>query len=120
VLAPSKHEGRLFISCRHSIAAADEVDPTIPRTPFDSTPDIFDTQFYIETLLKGKLYPGLVSVRTRAFSTLTLDSVALVRTLAKQCHLSQVKCASNLTLLSPEVHPVTVVSRRLREPENSG
>ncbi|KAI0256109.1 fungal versatile peroxidase from pleurotus Eryngii [Lactifluus subvellereus] len=42
----------------HSIAAADLVDPTIPRTPFDSTPDKFDTQFFIETLLKGTLYPG--------------------------------------------------------------
>ncbi|KAH9978777.1 manganese peroxidase [Lactifluus volemus] len=43
---------------RHSIAAADTVDTSIPGTPFDSTPGYFDTQFYVETLLKGTLYPG--------------------------------------------------------------
>ncbi|KAI0305583.1 manganese peroxidase 3 [Multifurca ochricompacta] len=42
----------------HSIAAADQVDPTIPGTPFDSTPGTFDTQFFIETLLKGTAFPG--------------------------------------------------------------
>lgn len=42
----------------HSIAAADHVDPTIPGSPFDSTPEIFDTQFFVETLLKGTLFPG--------------------------------------------------------------
>ncbi|THU92899.1 manganese peroxidase 3 [Dendrothele bispora CBS 962.96] len=42
----------------HSIAAADLVDPTIPGTPFDSTPGIFDSQFFIETQLKGTLFPG--------------------------------------------------------------
>ncbi|KAH9036907.1 manganese peroxidase 1 [Lactarius hengduanensis] len=42
----------------HTIAAADEVDPTIPGTPFDSTPGIFDSQFFIETLLVGTTFPG--------------------------------------------------------------
>ncbi|KAF5360269.1 hypothetical protein D9758_009115 [Tetrapyrgos nigripes] len=42
----------------HSIAAADLVDPTIPGTPFDSTPGIFDSQFFIETQLRGTLFPG--------------------------------------------------------------
>ncbi|KAH9176562.1 manganese peroxidase 1 [Lactarius sanguifluus] len=42
----------------HTIAAADEVDPTIPGTPFDSTPGIFDAQFFIETLLVGTQFPG--------------------------------------------------------------
>ncbi|KAK7445710.1 fungal class II heme-containing peroxidase [Stygiomarasmius scandens] len=42
----------------HSIAAADLVDPTIPGTPFDSTPGVFDSQFFIETLLKGTSFPG--------------------------------------------------------------
>ncbi|KAI0256111.1 manganese peroxidase 3 [Lactifluus subvellereus] len=42
----------------HSIAAADQVDPESPGVPFDSTPGIFDTQFYIETLLVGTSYPG--------------------------------------------------------------
>ncbi|EIW55249.1 manganese peroxidase isozyme MP2 [Trametes versicolor FP-101664 SS1] len=42
----------------HTIAAADHVDPTIPGTPFDSTPELFDTQFFIETQLKGTAFPG--------------------------------------------------------------
>lgn len=42
----------------HSIAAADHVDPTIPGTPFDSTPGIFDTQLFIEVQLRGTSFPG--------------------------------------------------------------
>jgi len=42
----------------HTVAAADLVDPTIPGTPFDSTPFTFDTQFFIETQLRGILFPG--------------------------------------------------------------
>ncbi|KAJ6551134.1 manganese peroxidase 3 [Mycena capillaripes] len=42
----------------HTIAAADHVDPTIPGSPFDSTPGIFDTQLFIETQLRGILFPG--------------------------------------------------------------
>jgi len=42
----------------HTIAAADNVDPTIPGTPFDSTPGIFDTQLFIETQLRGTGFPG--------------------------------------------------------------
>ncbi|KAI0318309.1 manganese peroxidase 2 [Amylostereum chailletii] len=42
----------------HTVAAADLVDPTIPGTPFSSTPEIFDTQFFIETQLRGTLFPG--------------------------------------------------------------
>ncbi|KAI0702846.1 manganese peroxidase 1 [Cytidiella melzeri] len=42
----------------HSVAAQDHVDPTIPGTPFDSTPGTFDPQFFVETLLKGELFPG--------------------------------------------------------------
>ena len=34
------------------------VDGTIPRTPFDSTPNRFDTQFFVETQLRGTLFPG--------------------------------------------------------------
>ena len=44
--------------CSHTIAAADHVDPTIPGTPFDSTPFIFDTQFFVETQLRGTIFPG--------------------------------------------------------------
>nr|AFR44747.1 manganese peroxidase 2 [Volvariella volvacea] len=42
----------------HSVAAADHVDPTIPGTPFDSTPSVFDTQVFIEVQLRGTLFPG--------------------------------------------------------------
>ncbi|KAI0081217.1 manganese peroxidase 1 precursor [Panus rudis PR-1116 ss-1] len=42
----------------HTIAAADHVDPSIPGTPFDSTPEVFDTQFFVETQLRGTLFPG--------------------------------------------------------------
>lgn len=42
----------------HSIAAADALDPTIPGTPFDSTAGTFDTQVFLEVLLKGSLFPG--------------------------------------------------------------
>nr|CDN40126.1 versatile peroxidase [Bjerkandera adusta] len=48
----------VWLLASHSIAAADHVDPTIPGSPFDSTPEIFDTQFFVETLLKGTLFPG--------------------------------------------------------------
>ena len=43
---------------RHTIAAADHVDPSIPGTPFDSTPELFDSQFFIETQLRGTSFPG--------------------------------------------------------------
>jgi cytochrome c peroxidase len=42
----------------HSVAGADTVDPTIPGTPFDSTPSVFDTNIFIQVLLKGTLFPG--------------------------------------------------------------
>lgn len=42
----------------HSVGAADHVDPTIPDTPFDSTPGVFDSQFFVETQLRGTLFPG--------------------------------------------------------------
>ncbi|KAF7291422.1 Peroxidase [Mycena indigotica] len=42
----------------HTVAAQDHVDPTIPGTPFDSTPGVFDSQFFIETLLVGTSFPG--------------------------------------------------------------
>ncbi|KXN90156.1 Versatile peroxidase VPL1 [Leucoagaricus sp. SymC.cos] len=42
----------------HSVAAADHVDESIPGTPFDSTPGVFDTQLFIEVQLRGTLFPG--------------------------------------------------------------
>ncbi|KAK7014465.1 hypothetical protein VNI00_019343 [Paramarasmius palmivorus] len=37
----------------HTIGGQEVVDPEVPHTPFDSTPETFDTQFFVETLLKG-------------------------------------------------------------------
>ncbi|KDR65833.1 hypothetical protein GALMADRAFT_106691 [Galerina marginata CBS 339.88] len=42
----------------HTIAAADQIDPSIPGTPFDSTVGTFDSQVFLEVLLKGTLFPG--------------------------------------------------------------
>ncbi|KAI5123941.1 hypothetical protein M0805_006356 [Coniferiporia weirii] len=42
----------------HTVAAADRVDPSIPGTPFDSTPFTFDTQVFVEVQLRGTLFPG--------------------------------------------------------------
>ncbi|KAH9931128.1 manganase peroxidase [Epithele typhae] len=58
------------ILASHTIAAADHVDPTIPGTPFDSTPELFDTQFFIETQLAGTLFPGNGSNQGEAMSPL--------------------------------------------------
>ncbi|OBZ66199.1 Versatile peroxidase VPL2 [Grifola frondosa] len=37
----------------HTVAAQDHVDPTIPGTPFDSTPSKFDAQLCVGTLFPG-------------------------------------------------------------------
>ncbi|KAJ6576878.1 manganese peroxidase [Mycena vulgaris] len=42
----------------HSIARADHVDETIETAPFDSTPFVYDTQVFLEVLLKGVGFPG--------------------------------------------------------------
>lgn len=42
----------------HSIARADHVEPTLKAVPFDTTPFTFDTQFFLEVLLKGVGFPG--------------------------------------------------------------
>ncbi|KAK0496721.1 heme peroxidase [Armillaria luteobubalina] len=40
------------------VAFQEKVDPSIPFTPFDSTPTILDAQFFVETLLNGTDWPG--------------------------------------------------------------
>ena len=45
-------------TCRHSVAAADHVDPSIPGSPFDSTFASFDSQVFIEVQLRGTAFPG--------------------------------------------------------------
>jgi hypothetical protein len=42
----------------HSIAASKHIDPTAPGAPFDSTPGVFDTQFFVEVQLRGADDPG--------------------------------------------------------------
>ncbi|GJJ15783.1 54S ribosomal protein L12, mitochondrial [Clathrus columnatus] len=42
----------------HSIGRADNIDPTINAAPFDTTPFTFDTQIFLEVLLKGVGVPG--------------------------------------------------------------
>ncbi|KAJ7635383.1 manganese peroxidase 1 precursor [Roridomyces roridus] len=41
----------------HSVAGADNIDPDAAGLPFDSTPSLFDTQFFVESLLNGT-FPG--------------------------------------------------------------
>lgn len=48
----------VWLLTAHTVAAANDVDPTIPGSPFDSTPSQFDSQFFLETQLKGTLFPG--------------------------------------------------------------
>ncbi|EJF61830.1 manganese peroxidase [Dichomitus squalens] len=43
----------------HTVARADHVDPTLDAAPFDSTPFTFDTQIFLDVLLKGTGFPGL-------------------------------------------------------------
>ncbi|THG97447.1 hypothetical protein EW026_g4554 [Hermanssonia centrifuga] len=54
----------------HSIAAQNDIDPTIPRTPFDSTPTLMDGQFFIETQLRGTAFPGERGIQGTAESPL--------------------------------------------------
>ncbi|KAJ7318349.1 putative versatile peroxidase [Mycena albidolilacea] len=42
----------------HSVASQKIIDETIPHTPFDLTPEIFDNNFYREVLLTGLFTPG--------------------------------------------------------------
>ncbi|KAJ6615065.1 manganese peroxidase isozyme 2 precursor [Mycena sp. CBHHK59/15] len=42
----------------HSVARSDHVDETLEAAPFDSTPFDFDTQVFLEVLLKGTGFPG--------------------------------------------------------------
>jgi len=43
----------IWLLASHSVAAQNLVDPAVAGSPFDSTPAKFDTQFYLEVLLKG-------------------------------------------------------------------
>ena len=47
----------IHLLASHSVARSDEIIPDHPATPFDSTPFNFDTQFFLETLLRGEGVP---------------------------------------------------------------
>ncbi|KAI8996671.1 lignin peroxidase isozyme [Trametes punicea] len=48
----------VWLLTAHTVAAANDVDPTVPGSPFDSTPGLWDTQFFVETQLRGTMFPG--------------------------------------------------------------
>ena len=64
---------------RHTIAAQNDIDSTIPRTPFDSTPALFDGQFFIETQLEGVAFPGYVCLHTEVVFAHTGLGAALTK-----------------------------------------
>ena len=51
-------EELVYLLASHSVARADDVDPTLQQLPFDTTPFTFDSQFFLETLLVGTGFPG--------------------------------------------------------------
>ncbi|KAH8107934.1 ligninase precursor [Cristinia sonorae] len=54
----------------HTVAAANDVDPNVPGTPFDSTPTLFDTQFFVETQLAGTHFVGQTAANGEAESAI--------------------------------------------------
>ncbi|KAJ7456124.1 manganese peroxidase [Mycena latifolia] len=58
----------------HTVARADKVDETIDAAPFDSTPFTFDTQIFLEVLLKGTGFPGTGNNSGEVMSPLPLSS----------------------------------------------
>ncbi|KAF8583233.1 class II peroxidase [Ramaria rubella] len=53
----------------HTIARADHVDPNLDAAPFDSTPFTFDTQIFLEVLLKGIGFPSNATNNTGEVSS---------------------------------------------------
>ncbi|KIJ47125.1 class II peroxidase [Sphaerobolus stellatus SS14] len=71
----------------HSIARADHVDPKFKAAPFDSTPFDFDTQIFVEVLLRGVGFPGTGGNQGEAESPLPLtngEDVGELRLLSDQ------------------------------------
>ncbi|KIJ26750.1 class II peroxidase, partial [Sphaerobolus stellatus SS14] len=60
----------------HSIANADHVDPTIQAVPFDSTQNTYDTQIFLEVLLKGIGFPGTANNTGEVSSPLPIGTTA--------------------------------------------
>ncbi|KAL6303486.1 heme peroxidase [Sparassis latifolia] len=51
-------EDTVALLAAHSVGTQKTIDPTISNTPFDTTPRVFDSQYYLEILLRGTGYPG--------------------------------------------------------------
>jgi cytochrome c peroxidase len=51
-------EETVVLISSHSIAGADDVDPSIPGTPFDSTPSVYDSQLFVDVQLRGTSFTG--------------------------------------------------------------
>jgi len=68
----------------HTIARADHVDPTLDAAPFDTTPFTFDTQIFLEVLLKGVGFPGTPNNTGEALSPLPIGSAKNVGELRLQ------------------------------------
>ena len=60
----------IHLLASHTIARADHVDPTKQAVPFDTTPFTFDTQIFLEVLLKGTGFPGSPNNTGEALSPL--------------------------------------------------
>lgn len=60
----------IHLLASHTVARADHVDPTLQAVPFDSTPFTFDTQIFLEVLLKGTGVPGTSGNLDEALSSL--------------------------------------------------
>jgi hypothetical protein len=62
----------------HSIAGADDIVPGLQGLPFDQTPNIFDTQIFIDVQLRGTLFTGpggnQGEVETAVLGTVRLQS----------------------------------------------
>ena len=54
----------------HSVAAQNDIDPTVSHAPFDSTPALMDGQFFIETQLRGLGFIGRAGIKGVALSPL--------------------------------------------------
>jgi len=66
-------EELIHLLASHSVARADHVDPTIQAVPFDSTPFTFDSQIFLEVLLKGTGFPGTPNNTGEALSPLPTE-----------------------------------------------
>ncbi|KAI0686107.1 manganese peroxidase [Cytidiella melzeri] len=61
-------EEMVILLASHSIGTQHTIDPTVDGMPLDSTPQEFDTQYYLDTALPGTFLPGNGSNRGQVMS----------------------------------------------------